>query len=903
MKTPTHLTTEEITSVIKNPILIVDKEGVIGRELILKLGKDVQIVFVARSKAFLPSEYARNVIHIPFLKKFPIIPDGKYSYLFIIDNRLSQIKELLPSFVEKAEKDKIPALFVTGIEDAKEDFLALARDKYSKLKILVCGDIFDRNLSLDQEATINKFLYETFAYGKIEVPGSGLSKTYPVYLEDVVSSIFEVMFGSSLSNQVFLVFPKHSPTALGVARAIQKAKPEVKVDFSASQEESVKTLPASGRYLLEDNYPLDGRIRKVVIEGPSQNLDKDDLANYIKQKVEKSSRSRFQVWPVIFSLIFLFLLPFVTTFAFSFMGVAALFQAQSNLTKGNISAAIKWVRPSYTLFSVASAAFQPLYFQANLIGLAGKTYSIGQNIEAGKDLSKAALSFADVYSKMSDVLSGASKNPARDFASANLELSNGLVLIRKIEGNKDLDKRLVEKIKENDSLLNFAANFQTVLPQIIGVSGRRTYLVLFQNNMELRPAGGFIGSYGLLSLSSGKLLSFNVHDVYDADGQLKGHVEPPFAIRRYLPSQHWYLRDSNFDLSFPKAASASAFFLKIEKDINVDGVVAIDVSFVQQILKSTGPVHIAQYNQDVNADNFLKLAQEHSEKNFFPGSTQKKDFLGAVFKSLQNKLAEKISYLSLVRAVEKGIESKDVLLSSADSSVQGLFTVNNWSSSLYDNRIVDENTVNDFLGINEANLGVNKVNYFIDRQITQNSIINGEGKISSELSITYTNKSDGSWPGGEYKNYLRIVVPIGGTLASIKIDGEEQKITDAITDPLIYEKKGFAPPTGFEVGKTQQDGKQIWGLLLIVPTKSKRTIVIDYTLLSELNVKAPSSSYNLKLLKQPGVDSFPFEFTLSYPQSQTAVSVSPGLNKQNGSVVYKNSVIKDENFVVNFAKN
>ena len=37
-----------------------------------------------------------------------------------------------------------------------------------------------------------------------------------------------------------------------------------------------------------------------------------------------------------------------------------------------------------------------------------------------------------------------------------------------------------------------------------------------------------------LKLKMGKITNFSIHDIDDADRQLKGHVEPPFAIRRYL---------------------------------------------------------------------------------------------------------------------------------------------------------------------------------------------------------------------------------------------------------------------------------------------------------------------------------------------------------------------------------
>jgi hypothetical protein len=63
-----------------------------------------------------------------------------------------------------------------------------------------------------------------------------------------------------------------------------------------------------------------------------------------------------------------------------------------------------------------------------------------------------------------------------------------------------------------------------VLPDFLGVGNeKKDYLVLLQNEMELRATGGFIGSYGILSFQNGRLMGFDIKDVYEADGQLKGH--------------------------------------------------------------------------------------------------------------------------------------------------------------------------------------------------------------------------------------------------------------------------------------------------------------------------------------------------------------------------------------------
>ncbi|MFA5025872.1 MAG: DUF4012 domain-containing protein, partial [Candidatus Shapirobacteria bacterium] len=58
-----------------------------------------------------------------------------------------------------------------------------------------------------------------------------------------------------------------------------------------------------------------------------------------------------------------------------------------------------------------------------------------------------------------------------------------------------------------------------ILPELLGLDGkRREYMVLLQNENELRPSGGFIGSYAIMGFEGGKFLGFEVKDVYEADG-------------------------------------------------------------------------------------------------------------------------------------------------------------------------------------------------------------------------------------------------------------------------------------------------------------------------------------------------------------------------------------------------
>ena len=80
------------------PILIVDKIGVLGRLIASELSKDLLVLLVSGGRKF--DEDSRNIIHIPYLKKFAAIPDNTYSYIVIFDENDSGVEESFPAFIK-----------------------------------------------------------------------------------------------------------------------------------------------------------------------------------------------------------------------------------------------------------------------------------------------------------------------------------------------------------------------------------------------------------------------------------------------------------------------------------------------------------------------------------------------------------------------------------------------------------------------------------------------------------------------------------------------------------------------------------------------------------------------------------------------------------------------------------
>jgi hypothetical protein len=878
----------------ENPILIVDRLGTIGDALIEQLKDESLIVFVSQKKPSSPE----NVVYIPFFKKNPTVPDNTYSHIFVVDDGTGATKDSLSSFIKKAQYDRAIFLFATHVSRTNERFVSEIQGLYQKAKIAVFGDIFCKDIIYDTKFTVNKFIYQAQSYSKIDVPGDGTGISYPVFLEDVVEGIFEAVFGAGENKNLFYLFPKHAVMSISLAHMMQKTNPALHIDFIKEKKtnQGNYVFSTEGVYLLGENYALEDRIKEIDFK-EKKTLETVAVTSS-PYKEEKNIVLPF-FWLIICIAFFLFL-PLITVLGFSFLGLESLKNTKSSLDKGDFIAAGKSIYSANYSFSFAQNAMVILSSESQIFGRQDLLNKLEANVETGKNVSTAGTYLINASKSLTQAFSG-NTNSTSSFIEASNYLKNAIVIFEK---EKAQGENLSDITQQIDPLINFVSNTIDVWPDLLGFNNKKTYLVLFQNNMELRPGGGFIGSYGLLSLDKGKITDFSIHDVYDADGQLTGHVEPPFAIRRYLQSTNLYMRDSNFDVDYINDAAITARFLSLEKKQQVNGVIAVDVSFVKNILSAMGQIYVPEYNENVNSDNLFQLTESHAEKNFFPGSTQKKDFLRLLLQSMENNIAsnKNISYLYLAQAVGDSISQKHVLFAFDNSSIQNLFTVNGWSSSLWDDRKDDKNLVNDYFGINEANLGINKANYFIKRSVSQIVNIDDNGGISSSITVAYKNTNvNGIWPGGNYKNYLRFILPQGAQMTSIKINGQIQSTIAAITDPQIYENKNFSPPSKLEIEKYDQNGKTIYGFLTNVPITALQTITFNYSLSNQVLVSSSVLNYDLRIFKQPGTDEYPYDFSITYPNVFRVIYTSDGADN-NGRVVYSGNLNKDKDISINFAK-
>jgi len=620
-----------------------------------------------------------------------------------------------------------------------------------------------------------------------------------------------------------------------------------------------------------------------------------------------SSRAKFII--IAATLIFLYLFgPLFLMTTYAYLGVTVLKQASQITDFSQTTQLTKYTARAEKNFARSRSLLRRSHFTTSLFGLKNLATNLDRLLFIGTKFSQGAARLAEageagtllvqiVFHHQDGNISEALKRIQINLDQAYSQLS---FVESELQSGQQLDLDITTPLTQKfQALTNDLPNIRQkidqarlilpLIPSFIAQDSKKTYLLLFQNSSEIRPTGGFIGSYGLLTFDQGKLLDFSVEDIYSADGQLKGYVKPPEPIEEFLGQNTWYFRDSNWDPDFPLSAERAEWFLNKTINRKVDGVIAINLPAVKELLNATGPIDLPDYNEEVTADNLFERAEYRSEIDFFPGSTQKKDFLGSLAREIFDKAqtATASELLKYIEALELALVQKQVLIYLHDLDAQKLLLEQNWAGALFapnlatlDNRPV----LSDYSYLVEANLGINKANYFLKRHLKHQLTILKNKQALVITTISYHNQSPAdAWPGGTYRSYLRHYIPLDSQLISIKVD-----------DKKLNLKK--------DVDRQVANDKLILGFPVTVPVKNALDVEITYRLPGKLDTSQPQARLAIVIPKQPGIIDDTLEVIVNHPSFLTVAATQPQAQVSPQVVTFQSDLILDRVFTIDFVE-
>ena len=498
------------------------------------------------------------------------------------------------------------------------------------------------------------------------------------------------------------------------------------------------------------------------------------------------------------------------------------------------------VRPSYLLFGIAILPDNLININEKSLTIVGQAKSLLENFKGLEELSFQVQKTAEEK----NILILRIEKIKIDLANIQEELN---IIAQKIPMSNNYLEPIKKQLLELGDNLQKAEKFIDYYQILITEKKPKKYVIFFANNMELRPGGGFIGSFGIFEIGNYSIGEIKIYDIYDADGQLTVHLDPPKPIAQYLHVPHWFFRDSNFSPDFFTNYQKALFFL--EKEMNMtdfSGGILLTTTAVENILYAFNDLYLPDFDEYINAKNFYLKTQFYVEKNFFPGSIQKKTFLSSLVRQLQNNL-NSVNIRVLFSQIKKSLDEKQIAVYLEDQGQQSFFDSSFWSGRVIDSKCtLSENCITDYVFPYDANVGANKANFFINRFINIKVNINSQGKISHFLSLQYKNESPAEiFPTGYYRNYFQVLLPLNSTLDQITKDGVLIEDIDQIDDQ--YKLIGFyfelAPgkttdiKINYQLNEPLKKGKNIYQLIFQKQIGAKNTdLILEYQLDKNISI-------------------------------------------------------------------
>lgn len=376
------------------------------------------------------------------------------------------------------------------------------------------------------------------------------------------------------------------------------------------------------------------------------------------------------------------------------------------------------------------------------------------------------------------------------------------------------------------------------LPELLGESEPKRYLVLFQNDKELRPTGGFITAYAIFSIDKGIIKFEKSDDIYKLDDSIPNKPKAPEALQKYFPTVPLYnLRDSNLSPDF--MVSMKTFRSMYEKaglKEDVDGIIAIDTNVLVSTIKildnqvqAAGETFTTDIDPHCDCPQVIYALENTISRPVNYIKTERKSLIGDLISAIMVKAlssSPKLYWGPLFQSIIAQTNQKNVLFDLYDEKAQeGIIALNAAGRiKAFDG---------DYLHINESNFSGAKVNIFMQEAVDTNYEVASDGTVTKTVTIHYKNpyppsncslESGGLCLNAEYRDWVRLYVPKGSELVDNK--GSQVKMT-------TYE----------DLGKTVFDG------FIKVRPQGVGTLTVTYKL--PFKVKS-GSPLPVLIQKQPG---------------------------------------------------
>ena len=450
--------------------------------------------------------------------------------------------------------------------------------------------------------------------------------------------------------------------------------------------------------------------------------------------------------------------------------------------------------------------------------------------------------------------------------------------------------RVRQLLEVSDEWLPIGEDGLRLLPQLsllMGQGGPQRYLILAQNEDEMRATGGFITGAGVVTVQEGRITDLDFRDANNVDNwRDKPYAFPPQPFYDFMRLELFGFRDANFWPEFPVSAEKAMQLYEYGLDaLPFDGVIAIDQEFLRILVDATGPVPIPGTDQRISADNVLQTLRQARDiqegQEIQEWVRDRKAFLGGFAAAIQAKIEMdlgSIDPLKLATNLVGAAEDRHLSIYMRDPQLGAVLAANGWDGSL------PQAPPGDFLMAVDTNMGYNKANIFIERALDYTVTLTPQSQAHLTVTYRHTGQTTGEpcYQGVDqefeeaaeylaiadqcYWNYLRVYTPAGSTL----LDSSRHTVPGETL---------YSETTWDSAGQTIEDIPWLttFANFLLVPQGEEVITTFTYQLPTGVIVPLASgeSLYQLDIRKQPGMKDEIARITVNLPNGATIIETSP----------------------------
>lgn len=479
-------------------------------------------------------------------------------------------------------------------------------------------------------------------------------------------------------------------------------------------------------------------------------------------------------------------------------GRAALIRAEANLSARELTEArhdLAQALLSFTKTRDELGALGPLAAVARRVPVLGnQVKAVDTFTDAGLGLSQAAQQLVDAadtvihppdeHLPISDAMKALKRTQeslgpavaAVNRASQDVTRLRGRFLIGPLARARDDLATRLPRIRNRASS---AEQGLTALMTFAGQNGPKRYLFLSQNPDEVRPTGGFIGTYGVLTGDAGQM-RLERYDAIDdwAYGDRRVIQAPPAEagspFRFHDPPLPQTLANVNNQPDWPRAAQLAARLWVAGGEPPVDGVISFTPGFMRRILSVLGPVPIPSYNETITAANFDERVDFYTHQRA-PAAVDRKDFVAVVAEAVMRGLldAPASQWEPLGQVMGQAFDAREALAWAADPQVARTLADHKWDGA-FPAQPGDFFFNSEFEYVAKNGRGIRRV---YDHEVALAA--DGSARITTTLTVTNTEPPD---PNGN-----------ASTLAYLTLYGPQGAAPDlSASDPLGFDEPALA---------------------------------------------------------------------------------------------------------------